>query len=229
MKKILLLLLFPAINITLTFSQNNKKYNITDYFLLLPDSIFQNLEVPLDAKQRQIALKYKKVEDIWNNNGYWMIDTTDYRNGYMKISTTGDGAGTQIEITYFIKTDKSRITAVNIIKWDMANTCSYLKFYTFKNNIWKDITDKVLPDINISYFIENKYKYLFSGENKFLFKLPQKGKNIKVKICPGTTDELLNENKITEKEYNEINNTIKEKTLYWNDGTFIRGGRKCRK
>lgn len=209
-----------------SFSQktNDRKasYNIKDYFLLLPDSIFKDVEIPLSLEQRQIALKYKTLEQIWNHKGYWKIDTIDYKNGFMKISTTGDGGGSMVEITYFIKKDKSRLIAVNISQWDIMGISSNVKFYTYKNKIWKDVTTDVLPKVKISDFTINEFvKYFDLNENNPLFyNLPQKGKNIIVRIDNGAVEKLFDSGKINDSLYKKINSSLKERVLYWHDGKF---------
>jgi len=230
MKNLILLLLFLS-NFYINFSQNNIKvlddikppYNIKDYFLLLPDSIFKNGEIALGLNQRLISLKYKTLEELWNHKGHWQIDTIDFGNGYIKFSSTGDGAGTYVEITYFIKKDKSRLIAVNLTNWDMMSTQSQLRFYTFSNNIWKDVTKTILPKISLSDFLEDKYvKTLETKDDNpfFVFKLPQKGKTIKVKLDYGHIEFLADDNNINFDIILQIEKLIKYRDLIWHDGIF---------
>ncbi len=223
MKRIVIFLSIALVSFS-SFAQktNDKKasYNIKNYFLLLPDSVFKDAEILLTSKQRQIALKYKTVEQIWEHKGYWQIDTLDYRNGYIKISTTGGGGGSCVEITYFIKKNKTRLIAVNLLQWDMLRTSSNLKFYTYKNNVWKNVTSNVLPKMKASYFVADKYAKFFNIDDVLYFSLPQKGKNIKVGIDAGAIDLILDDGKINNAEYDIITKSLKEKILYWHDGTF---------
>ncbi len=197
----------------------NPPYNIKDYYLLLPDSL---LDGP-DFNQRMISLKYKNLDELWKHKGYWQIDTLDYRNGYLKLSSTGDGSGTEFEITYFIKKDKSREIAVNTIYWDLAVTSSSLKFYSFKNNTWKDITKKILPEIRLSLFTNETFSKIITSHSTIspvIYKLPQKGKNITAKIDIATIDNLLDENSVDEVEYVKIKKSLHPVKLIWYNGVF---------
>lgn len=201
----------------------NPPYNIKDYFLLLPDSLLKTFDKNVSLNQRQLALKYKTLKDLWNHNAHWIIDTLDYKNGYMKLSSTGDGSGTYFEITYFIKKDKTREIAVNTAYWDLAVTSSSLKFYSFKNDVWKDITKQVLPEINLSLFTNEELSVIIKSNttvSPILFVLPQKGKNIIAKIDIGTIDNLFDENSVDEEEYIKIKESLKQIILIWNDGIF---------
>ncbi len=213
---------FILLNINL-FSQsdvnNIVKYNIKDYFLLFPDSLIGNISI----EQRQLSLKYKTLNDLWKHNGLWIIDTMDYRNGYLKLSSTGDGAGTEFEITYFIKKNKTREIAVNTIYWDITTAYSEIKFYSYDNNKWKDITKKVLPEINLSLFTTKESIEIlnqFQNKNYILYKLPQRGKTITAKINTDNINYLLNDNLINKDEYLKIIKSLKPLKLIWNDGVF---------
>ena len=209
------------------FGQNKKAvlnkikppYNIKEYYLLLPDSLLDGL----DFNQRMISLKYKNLDTLWKHKGYWLIDILDYKNGYLKLSSTGDGSGTEFEITYFIKKDKSREIAVNTIYWDLAMISSSLKFYSFENNAWKDITKKVLPEIKLSLFTKEEFAKIITSQTTMspvLYKLPQKGKNISAKIDISTIENLLDENFVDEDEYVQIKKSLKQILLIRNNGVF---------
>ncbi len=199
-------------------------YNIKDYFLLLPDSMLKTFDQTVDLNQRLLALKYDNVEELWKNEGFWQITTSDYKNGYLKLVSTGDGAGTIFEITYFIKKDKTREIAVNKTYWNMAISFSTLHFYSYENEVWKDITNNVLPDINLSDFTTDEYAELLKKETKHLpviYHLPQKGKNIKAEIDSGTIDNLFDDNVIDKAKYINIKKSLRKLVFVWNDGIFI--------
>jgi len=205
------------------FSQKTKSYNIKDYFLLLPDTLLKSYDTTVSSEQRQLALTYKTVEELWNHKGFWQIDTLDYKNGYMKFSSTGDGGGTEFEITYFIKKDKTREIAVNTIYWDIISTYSDVKIYTFEQNIWKDITKKVFPEIKLSYFTNGAFSNIIKSHTEnapVLYKLPQKGKTITAKIDIGIIDYLFDENYIDEEEYINIKKSLRPIKLIWDKGNF---------
>ena len=225
------MILFRKINFTVLlilisfsgFTQKTKSYNIKDYFLLLPDSLLKSYDTSVSSEQRQLALTYKTLEELWNHKGFWQIDTLDYKNGYMKFSSTGDGGGTEFEITYFIKKDKTREIAVNTIYWDIVSTYSDVKIYTFEQNIWKDITKKVFPEIKLSYFTNDAFSNIiksYTENSPVLYKLPQKGKTITAKIDIGIIDNLFDENYIDEKEYTNIKKSLRQIKLVWDKGNF---------
>jgi len=200
-------------------------YNIKDYYLLLPDSMLNTLDSNVSLNQRLLALKYKTLEKLWNHKGFWIIDTLDFKNGYMKFSSTGDGGGIIFEITYFIKKDKTREIAVNKIYWDLAVSYSVVNIYTFNNNTWKDITKHVLPVINTSDFLNTEFSDIinkYSENNPVIYHLPEKGKTITVKIDIGTITGLFDNKFISETEYMKIKKLLHPINLVWNNGSFFK-------
>ena len=205
------------------FTQKTKPYTIKDYFLLLPDTLLKSYETTVSSEQRKLALTYKTIEELWNHKGFWQIDTLDYRNGYMRFSSTGDGGGTEFEITYFIKKNKTRAIAVNTIYWDITTTYSVVKIYTFEKNTWEDITKKAFPEIKLSYFTTKAFSDIIESHTEnfpVLFKLPQKGKTITGKIDIKIIDNLSDKNYIDKKEYINIKNSLRQIKLIWNNGIF---------
>ncbi len=189
--------------------------NIKDYFLLLPDKLINNLSL----EQRKFMLQTKEVIELIEKEIYFSIDTLDYKNAYMRISGLSDGEGQNIELTYFVKSDKSKLIAVNITQWDMVSEVSSLNFYTYNNSKWTNVTSEVIPKIDINSFVNKKVE-MKSGPIKII--LPQNGKTIKVDLDMDALSEWINK-----KEYSKIKNNLSctNFDLLWRDGTFVVGNK----
>ncbi len=232
MKKTLIILLFVPFILKAQTNQEilkqvSKPYNIKEFFFLMPDSMLN--DIPL--KNRHFMTKAKSLKELWDANCWYMIDTIDYKNAYMKFSSTGDGEGTYFEITYYIKKDKSKMIAVNNTYWNMCCENSNLKFYTLKGKKWTEITKHVIPNIKLSEFIpESVYKGLIKNDlindPPIVVKLPQKGKTIKV-MFEGNGFENATED-LSKEDYDKLLKAINCNTLdlIWKAGRFVIGNKK---
>ena len=189
-----------------------KPNNIKDYFLLIPDELILNISI----NDRKKILEIKDYQESQELGIYYLTETIDINNAFIRICSTGDGGGNNIEMTYFIKSDKTKLIAVNISSWDMLTESSELHFYTYENNIWTDVTTDVIPEINMSCFSKANTNV---DNAAILVILPQKGKTIKVTLDAEALTELV--------DYDEAYIKVKEQLfctkydLTWNDGTFI--------
>ena len=198
------------------YTQNNisEPYNIKDYFLLIPENILN-----ISLKERKEILKKKTFREILEAGDYYQLDTLDLKNGYIEFQTVGDGEGNMFEMTYYKLDNDERIIALNIIGWGMCCEDSKLRFYKIKSKEWIEITQSVLPIISLSaFYIEDKITESAKSELFLRYYLPQKGKNIKVKLAD-TFFEYMNERDHKKLFYAE---RIEEIRLIWNNGTFIK-------
>ena len=189
----------------------DEPYDIGEYFLLLPDSLI--LDIPL--KERPTMLEVKNDMQKVDEHGLsYHVQTIDFNNAYMLIKDFGGGGGFDIEITYFVKSDKTRLIAVNTTQWDMQCSQSKLHFYTYSNQIWTDISSEIIPEININSFSKTKVNI---DEAPINVKLPQNGKTIKVSLSLEGLADWVDEN-----DYKKIEKQLfcTKYDLKWNDGTF---------
>ena len=186
-------------------------YDIFDYFLLLPDSLVLDLSVV----NRNNIPEIKDLQNAFESEIYYLTDTIDKKNAFLRIKSAGDGDGHNLEMTYFVKSDKTRLIAVNIIYWDMLTETSTLHFYTYIDNTWTDVTSEVIPEINMSSFSSAKTNV---DNSAIIVALPLNGKTIKVKLDKWAVEEYAYDN-------DDYGNVLKKLyctkyDLIWNDGTF---------
>lgn len=205
-------------------SVNAQKKNIVNYFLELPE---KNLKI--DGEERNKILKYPDFKSAMENSLYFAVDTIDYRNGYMKIVSTGDGAGEHYELTYFNLSDGDKLIAVNHIQWAMCCEDSKVTFLRYNKGNWIDVTEEtILVDILKEFFSsETVCKFVKEElDGQLIYKLPQKGKNIIVQLSE-TFYYYIYEPPAEGYRFStkEIEGAIKynQIELLWDDGAFYAG------
>ncbi len=168
MKKLFIsfsLLLFAfSIN---SFAQTPR--TVTDFYLAMPSDVYStNMEgnkVTGKAALTKLRRSMLKVEDI--------------KNGYLKIEGAWEGWA---EIALFKKKDGSYLIAQ--AESGCGPACEgFIKFFTFKNGKWTDVTEQVFPNLS-----EEQIKQAFTAKNvdpeetglSHYFLLPQKGTTVKM-------------------------------------------------
>lgn len=191
-----------------------KPYDIREYFLLIPESILK-----LSREERIKTLKAKSIEELWNlYKGTHILEVLDVSNGYMRFNSASDGGGAIYELTYFIKSDKSRLIALNTIHWSMCCEDSDLRFFMIEKDEWRDVTKTVLPTLGLADFDADAARELKPLEEflpVFLFSPPRKGKDIRVSLS-ATFEEMLME-KLGEK-YDSLRSRVP-----WNVSLVLKG------
>ena len=186
-------------------------YDIKDYFLLLPDELI----LEINALDRKKILEIKDFRESHESGIFYYTETIDVKNAFLRVKSAGDGDGNNIEMTYFVKSDKTRLIAVNIIYWNMLTETSDLYFYTYSNKKWTDVTADVIPEINMASFSTAKVTV---DNVAITVLLPQNGKTIKVALDA----EILPEFYDYTPEYEQVKDNLfcTKYDLIWNDGTF---------
>jgi hypothetical protein len=113
-------------------------FDIEAYFMLLPENVLD-----MDTVRRKAFLKQPGI-------------VVDLQNGYLGWSHEGDGGGDSLEITYWILKDKTRLIGVNRSSWGMCCPSSKLRFFTFNDHVWKEVTDRFLPRLVYSDFVDGR-------------------------------------------------------------------------
>jgi len=224
--RITLLLLFLGF-----YSSIYSQTTIVDYFLALPD----NLILDITKTERQLILNERNQQKLWEQKCYFAIRVVDKPNAFLSFGTTGDGDGNNVEITYFVKKDKSRILAINITYWNVCCQFSTTRFYEIKGSEFIEITQNVIPKIGLDEFIRKQvYATILTQYSKTEMEtkppvkitLPQVGKTIKVELEMETLYyEFENEPKAV---INDLKSGIycHSFDLIWNDGTFSIANKK---
>ncbi|NTV80512.1 MAG: hypothetical protein HGA24_03715 [Candidatus Aminicenantes bacterium] len=82
----------------------------------------------------------------------------DLQNGYLKIVDRGTGGGSVVHELAFLRTNEGTdIIGVNLFEHDgLGPTCT-LRFYKLKDGQWMDVTNDVLPKVDLSHFLDEPY------------------------------------------------------------------------
>lgn len=198
MKRILCILcLLSIVGIT---AQNNKptskqtnqpaekKIGIKDFFLMLPDSIFEKGDCILKLKDRKEMLK-TIGQTIEGPNGNYLpyINVCDPQNGYLSVLyySIDDGIN---QICYWNLKDGRKLVGVN-----RHQGFGTLSFYIYENGKLKD-GSSYMPDtqnIQVSDFFDTSrlnakekktLQDIFKNRIVFRYVLPRKGKSIEMCI-----------------------------------------------
>jgi hypothetical protein len=81
---------------------------------------------------------------------------------------------------YFVKADKTKVLAVHYYNEGGDCDSHLLKFYSYSNATWTDITEKTLPTITLKNYGIAEKNYVAVD---FLYTLPQYGTDIKVRAA----------------------------------------------
>jgi hypothetical protein len=89
---------------------------------------------------------------------YEIEPIVDLQNGYIKIMDRGTGGGSVVHELAFLRTNEGTdIIGVNLLKNDgLGPTCT-LRFYRLIDDQWMDVTNDVLPEVNLSHFLDEEY------------------------------------------------------------------------
>jgi hypothetical protein len=178
MKRNSLLAFFTLLITAFCFSESKAQTGVVDYFRLLSDD--DRRGYTLKQKNETTWVAISPLEEQLNI-------VVDRKNGFIEIVDEGTGGGTSIlRVVLYRKADKSAIIAVSFETFDgMAETFE-LKFMTYQDKIWRDITAQVMPKISYRDFLKNpaeaeKFRFL-ETRTPVMLKLPQFGTAAKASL-----------------------------------------------
>ncbi len=168
-KPILLFYIFLLFTVT-AFAQPK---TVTDFYLAMPSSVYSTTSEGNEITNKNELIKYRRS----------LIKIEDIKNGYLRLEGAWEGWS---EIVLFKKTDGSYIIAES--KTGCGPGCEgSLKFQTFKNNKWTDVTKEVWTDISfkeaVKVFNSRKQDGIEPAEENdfsFYYLLPRYGKTLKI-------------------------------------------------
>ncbi len=188
--------------------------NILDYYSLLPEKLLSINSLG--------GFKYslKKAKGGWITHslaGYGLQPVVDIKNGYIQIDDEGTGGGSVTEtVVLFRKADKEALIGVGIEEFDGFHMDYGLAFYEFRNNHWKDVTNKALPTLTFKEFLQEKYVKLTLDKTSRIFRmlswryqLPRYGTSITVSINHSQIQFLL-DNEVDKKTGKPLDQKNKE-------------------
>ncbi len=186
----------------------------------------------------QNSRQFVVPSELVQSNGKWVLKnpqkhwkkaniTVDIKNGFLELTYDDDPPGAQgrsIKVTcaVFIKTDKSVFFAINTTKTQMLPEPD-LKVYSFRNGVWTNVTDAVMPRVGYRMFLDEKYnpgKLSSLKENDLTagyiidYVLPRYGTTIQAVIIPDYIDDLFVRGAGDEGVIDRAINDIKENLTY---------------
>ncbi len=187
--------------ITIMGTAQNKKRDVADYFLILPEDVSG---IGFDGRAEVLKTKAPKEYE-------WGYEDIDRGNGYLRLYFSNGSSGHAMEVVLWTLTGKPDIIGVNVLACNKgvcrnklySNTNRLIYFYESRNNHLTDVTASVFPDIKESDFpdpIEEKNGISFECS------LPKVGVNI---ICK-----------------NSKNSRVE---FVWADGRFTKKGQVARR
>ena len=133
----------PALAFDSSLIKPTAKYDVADYFLLLP---YQALPQHTTAERRKLLETANRPAEMLPNPTYFM-DVLDRQSGYLRLSMIGGGHTDQYEVTYWTQPGKPDTVGINYNAIGMPGTSSTPTFYRFVNNEWSVITKEVFPSV----------------------------------------------------------------------------------
>ena len=167
--------------IILIISISYARESIVDYYNLIPIKLLDEYRYQLQFKNNNWITR--------SNANYEIRPIVDIKNGYLKIKDAGTGGGAvEHELVLYRTPEGNDIIGVNITQFDGLGHICKLRFYKPAENQWMDITNDVLPKVDLSRFMDDntklnmeKFSKLIEGI-EFLYRLPRIGTTMNVKI-----------------------------------------------
>jgi hypothetical protein len=157
-----------------SFSQTRKQVDIRkepldieEYFLIIPSEKYW--VIPGEGYNPFVD-RQKILKEAPAKKG-----VIDKKNAYLSIVDEVNGLEFKLEMCYFIKTDKTKTIAVSY--YQVGGDCDsrLLKFYTYSNLKWIDVTTTVLPTISLKDYGIAEKDFM---PMDFVYKIPQFGTSI---------------------------------------------------
>lgn len=122
---------------------------IAGYYNSIPITLLNGHRYPLLLEHKTWVSK--------SSANYQIKPIVDIANGYIEITDTGTGGGTVSHVLALFKSlDGKDTIGVHLTDFDGVKINSTLKFYRPGFEGWKDITDDVLPKLDMSLFVYEK-------------------------------------------------------------------------
>jgi hypothetical protein len=154
--------------------------SILDHYRSLPPNLLNGHQYQLQFQNNQWVSHSLAGDPI--------KPIVDIENGYLKITDKGKGVGSmEQELGFFRTRAGNGILGVNLITFNGTGSIGTLRFYSFVDNQWKDITEDVLPQVDLSLFLDEndhssaKERGKISESIVYLYQLPRTGTTISVK------------------------------------------------
>ena len=188
-------------------------YKITDYFLLLPPSVFEgNLpKADFSTAMRKKILTLETLGDSLDNEAAFYTEIKDEKNGYLSFLSNTDGENEKIEIAIFKEVNFPTLVAVS------STHTSKIYFLKFENKQWVNLTETLWPKLSYTNFLKAEPTPELAKKLEGLFlitTLPRLGKTITISIPLETWKDLeLPARQLTEDETKEFLGLLQYRSL----------------
>lgn len=124
--------------------------SILDCYHSLPEDLLGDVKYRIEFKNDSFVSR-----SVAN---YEIKPRVDLQNGYLKITDNGTGGGSVVHELAFLRTnEETDILGVNLLDNDgLGPTCT-LRFYKLVDGRWLDVTNDVLPKVDLSHFLDEPY------------------------------------------------------------------------
>lgn len=140
-------------------------FSVADYFLLMPESLFsyEGKIQPFDTKARKLVLLSGTSDSARLNGVDFFLGALETQKTFMVINTPESDRGTSFSValwTYKPTPPKGKKAVAKPLigwckrRWTGNGSTSEVRFFTFENKIWQEITSKVFPKIKMTEFIQ---------------------------------------------------------------------------
>lgn len=167
-QKLFFILIFTMLGFSGIFAQTPPK-SVTDFYFALPADVYS-----MDISGNKISGKTALI-----NFRKSLIKIEDVKNGYLKLEGTWEGWA---EIALFKKRDGSYIVAQ--AETGCGPACDgFIKFFTYNNGKWTDITASVFPtpnEVQIKDIFLKKNIDLEENGTTHYYRLPRTGTTVKM-------------------------------------------------
>lgn len=140
-------------------------YSVADYFLLLPESLFdyEGKTKPFDTRTRRLILQSSTSDSARMNGVDFFLGALETYKTFMVINTPESDKGTSFSVaqwTYKPSPQKGKKVVTKPLigwckrRWTGQGSSSIVRFFTFENNTWQDITAKVFTPVKMTEFFQ---------------------------------------------------------------------------
>jgi hypothetical protein len=140
-------------------------FSVADYFLLLPESLFmyEGKKKSFDVNTRKLILLSSTSDSARLNGVDFFLGALETQKTFMVINTPESDKGTSFSValwTYKPTPPKGKKVVVKPLigwckrRWTGNGSSSEVRFFTFENKEWREVTAKVFPKIKMTEFVQ---------------------------------------------------------------------------
>jgi hypothetical protein len=140
-------------------------YSVADYFLLLPESLFQyeGKTRPFDTKSRRLILQSGTSDSSRMNGVDFFLGALETYKTFLVINTPESDKGTSFSVaqwTYKPTPQQGKKPVSKPLigwckrRWTAQGSTSEVRFFIFEQNSWQDITTRVFTPVPMTEFFQ---------------------------------------------------------------------------